>query len=280
MLCSDFLLGWFVPVKLFQGTRTEEITRAVVTLVIIFWVSLLLVWYVPGFKSWPGQIDYDPTLRTSDYSVVAGGLYSETMFKAGQNFWYTFWRTLKRQWHFVFWYYVGVAAIALLAGFASRRYGRWRHNRFYAWLADVYLLPHISQWHAMLTGFTFPAKTVVKADVLMSDDTLYKGEVADYFLTGDGSLAGLFLKNPRRFDRARYLREKGEWGTTRPTDTFWRDIPSAKLYLIGTKIINLNLNYEPATAPLGVVQRYVCLREARVRRCCRDHSIALIRKCP
>lgn len=253
-----FLLGWFVPLKLFQGTRTDEITRAVATLFLIFWFALLLVWYAPGFRSWPGSFPDTPQLRASDYSIVAGGLYSESMFQDyGQNFWLAFWRCLDRQWHFIFWYYISVALAAILMGIASRRYGKWRRYRLYSWFADVYLLPHISQWHAILTGFTFPEKATVIADVLMTDNTLYSGEVAEYFLSSDGSLSGLFLKNPKRFDRARYLKEKSDWGITRPVESFWRNIPSAKLYVIGSQIINLNLNYEPPTAPAEVVQRYV-----------------------
>jgi hypothetical protein len=253
-----FLLGWFVPVRAFQGTKTEEITRAVVTLFFIFWFSLILVWYVPGFKSWPCTFADTPQLRASDYSVVAGGLYSEAIFKDyGQAFWNALWRTLRRQAHLLCWYYVFVFATALLTGFVSRRYGRWRHNSLYSRFADAYLLPHISQWHAILTGFTFPEKTTVKADVLMTDDTLYRGEVAEYFLNGDGSLGGLFLKNPERFDRPRYLNERDTWGTTRPIKIFWRQIPSAKLYLLGSKIVNLNLNYEPPTAPNEVMKKYV-----------------------
>jgi hypothetical protein len=253
-----FLLGWFVPIRVFQSTRTEEITRAVVTLFFIFWFALLLVWYVPGFNAWPCPFSDNVRQRTSDYSIVASGLYSESMFQAyKQAFWDSFWRSLERQAHFLFWYYVFVIVAALLTGFFSRRYGKWRHNRLYSWFADAYFLPHMSQWHAILTGFTFPDKTKVRADVLMTDDTLYSGEIAEYFLNGDGSLAGLFLKEPERFDRTRYLKERDSWGTTRPVAKFWRHIPSAKLYLLGPKIVNLNLNYEPQTAPTNVVKRYV-----------------------
>jgi hypothetical protein len=91
----------------------------------------------------------------------------------------------------------------------------------------------------------------------MTDETLYRGEVAEYFLNGDGTLAGLFLKEPERFDRPRYLAERDTWGITRSPKKFWRSIPSAKLYLLGPKIVNLNLNYEPLSAPTNVVKRYV-----------------------
>jgi len=96
-----------------------------------------------------------------------------------------------------------------VVGWASKQYGRFKGWRPYAKFADIYLLPHISQWHAILTPFTFPdPKTTVKADVLMTDDTLYSGEVVDYFVDKDGDLSGLFLKNPRQFDRARYLKRR------------------------------------------------------------------------
>lgn len=99
----------------------------------------------------------------------------------------------------------------------------------------------------------------MKADVLMVDNTLYSGEVADHFVNKDGDLSGLFLRDPRRFDRIRYLREKETWGTTRSTMKFWSSIPSAKLYLIAEKILNLNLNYEPPGVghlKADIVERY------------------------
>jgi hypothetical protein len=209
-----FLLGRFAPVRLFQGTKTEELTRAVVTLAFIFAIALLAVWYVPGSKSYPFAFVDTPAQRTSDYMVVAGGLYNETMFKEyGRNFWEAFWRVLQRQGRTISWYYILCASFALVFGWATRRYGKLKGWRLYLWFSDVYLLPHISQWHVILTAFTFrDPKTVVKADVLMTDDTLYSGGVVDHFVNKDGDLSGLFLKNPRRFDRVRYQKEKDAWG--------------------------------------------------------------------
>jgi hypothetical protein len=253
-----FCLGLFLPIRAFQGVKAEEITRAVVTLIVLFAVALSMVWYVPGCKSHPWEFPDTVQQRAADYAIVAGGLYSEALFKEyGQNFWPPFWRTLERQARFVVWYYLVVTLVAVGLGLLSRYYGHLRRNRFFSWFADVYLLPQITQWHAILTGFTFPGKTTVKADVLMTDDTLYSGEVADYFLGNDGSLGGLFLRNPRRFDRPRYLKEQADWGTTRPREKYWRNIPSAKLYLIGSHIVNLNLNYEPRTATTDVLKKYI-----------------------
>jgi hypothetical protein len=273
-----FLLGRFVPVRVFQGTKTEELTRAVVTLAFIFCISLFAVWYTPGAKEHPFAFADTRHQRVSDYVTVASGLYSESMFKDyKQSFWEALWRVLERQGRMVFWYYVLCAFFAVLFGWATEKYGKlkdwrplgWVNGRFrrltewrpYPKFADLYLLPHISQWHVILTAFTFPdPKTVVKADVLMTDDTLYSGEIVDHFVNKEGHLSGLFLKNPRRFDRARYLKEKESWGITRATNTFWRPIPSAKLYLVADKIVNLNLNYEPPSVEdvkADTVERYL-----------------------
>lgn len=190
--------------------------------------------------------------------MVVSGLHSEPLFKEyGQGFWEALWRTFKRQGRVIFWYYVLVATVAFGLGVLTRYYGTLKGNRLFSWFADIYLLPHISQWHPILTGFTFAGKTTVKADVLMTNDVLYDGEVADYFLNSDGSLAGIFLKSPRRFERDRYLEERAKWGMTRPVATFWRNIPSAKLYLIGAKIVNLNLRYEPPEARKEILERYI-----------------------
>ena len=235
-----YLFGRSVPVRVFQGSKTEELTRAVVTLAFIFGLE--------GFERL--------------FQSRASGFYNESMFKDyGNRFWEALSRTLERQGRLVFWYYVLCAFFATTFGWASKQYGRIKHWRVYSKFADVYLLPHISQWHVILTAFTFPdPKTLVRADVLMTDDTLYSGEVADHFVDKEGNLSGLFLKNPRRFDRARYLKEKETWGVTRPTNTFWRTIPSAKLYLIADKIVNLNLNYEPPSiedVKADTVERYL-----------------------
>lgn len=254
-----FVLGLKVPVKFFQESKTEDLTRAVVTLGFVFVMALIAVWYVPFLKEHPFQFADTPQLRSSDYRVVASALYSEQAFREyGQKFWEALSRTSSRQGRFFCWYYILVVAVAWASGWASTHYGRFRRNKLYAKFADLYLLPHISQWYVLLKPFIFADKrTVVKADVLMTDDTLYRGDVAEYFLDKDGNLSGLFLANPTRFDRRTYLQERDRWGTVRAPSAFWRQIPSAKLYLIAEKIVNLNLNYEPPTPIAETVERYV-----------------------
>jgi hypothetical protein len=260
-----FVLRLKVPLRVFQDSKIEDLTRAVVTLSAVFVIALVAVWYLPFVESHPFVFPDTPQFRSSDYKTVVSGLYSEGMFKDyGNAFWDALGRTLRRQGRFLFWYYLLVAAIAWLSGWASTHYGKFRRNKVYAKFADFYLLPHISQWYAVLTPFTFPdGKTIVRADVLMTDDTLYRGEVAEHFVDKDGNLSGLFLASPSRFDRRTYLREKDAWGTTRPTSFYWRPIPSAKLYLVGDKIVNLNLNYEPPTPGAVTIEKYLSKLQKR-----------------
>jgi hypothetical protein len=260
-----FILGLSVPLKIFQERKTEDLTRAVVTLGVAFVLALIAVWYLPIAKDHPLNFPDTAHLRSSDYEVVASGLYNEEMFKlSGHQFWEALRRTFWRQGRFAFWYYALVGVVAWSSGWASRHYGSFRRNKAYSKFADLYLLPHISQWYVVLTPFTFQDKrTVVKADVLMTDDTLYRGDVAEHFVDKDGNLSGLFLANPTRFDRRTYLKERDTWGVTRPTSAYWRPIPSAKLYLIADKIVNLNLNYEPPTAIADTIAKYLSKLQRR-----------------
>lgn len=246
-----FVLGRFVPLRLFQERKTEDITRAVVTLAVVYGIALWAVWSWPGCKAHPFNFPDSERLRASDYETVAGGLYSDAIFKEHEHeFWSSLIRSLDRQGRFLCWYYALVFCLALACGLGIKYYGKLRRKRIFRWTADLYLLPHISQWYVLLTPFTFADKrTKVKVDILMTDNTLYRGNVADHFVDKDGNLSGLFLADPQRFDRRAYLREQDAWHSTRSLSTFWRPIHSAsanaKLYLVADKIVNLNLNYEP-----------------------------------
>ncbi len=191
--------------------------------------------------AWPPN-----STNSSDYKVVASAFYSEQFFhQAGEEFWRALDRAAWRQGQILGWYWGLVIVEALLLSFLVRRYGRYRGNRVYSKFADTLLLPNVSQWHVLLTPFVFPdRKATVKADVLSSEGTLYQGTVSDHFLDVDGMLSGVILTEPRRFDRRTYLKDKDE-GTKKETETYWRDIPSAKLYIFADKISNINLNYQP-----------------------------------
>jgi hypothetical protein len=257
-----FLLGRFVPLRLFQERKTEDIARAVFTLAFVYLAALWAVWYWPICNAHPFSFPDNSSLRLSDYQIVASGLYSETTFRQSQHeFWDALGRSVERQGRFLCWYYAFVFLLALLSGLGIKYYGKLRRNRLFAWIADFYLLPHISQWYVVLTPFAFEDKrTTVKADILMTDNTLYRGDVAEHFIDREGNLSGLFLANPLRFDRRAHLREQDAWGSARGPASFWREIPSAKLYLLADKIVNLNLNYQPplnTTDSEDIVKKFV-----------------------
>jgi hypothetical protein len=200
--------------------------------------------------------------KGGDYEIVASGLYSEAMFKEYKGeFWDALDRTLERQGRFLSWYYAFVFLLAISSVLGIKNYGKLRRHKVFARVADFYLLPHISQWYVVLTAFTFADKrTTVKADILMTDNTLYRGDVAEHFIDREGHLSGLFLATPKRFDRRAYLREQDAWGSTRNPALFWREIPSAKLYILADKIVNLNLNYQPpldTTDSEDIVKKFV-----------------------
>lgn len=253
-----FVLGLFFPLRVFQERKTEDLTRAVVTLVLVFFAALIAVWYVPVVNSHPLSFSDTSQLRSADYRLVFSCLYSESTFKeSGPRFWDAMSRSIDRQIRFVCWYYLLVTVWAWFSGWLIKNYYRFGRNSWYSRFADVYLLPHISQWYVLLTPFIFGRGTVVKADVLMTDDTLYRGDVAQHFVDKDGNLSGLFLTSPTRFDRRTYLKDRDVWGISRPKDFYWKPIPSAKLYLVADKVVNLNLNYLSPTAIANGVERYV-----------------------
>jgi hypothetical protein len=253
-----FVLGLYVPLRVFQDRKTEDLTRAVVTLVAVFALALLAVWYIPGIKSYPFNFPDSGPLRVSDYRTVFGGLYSELIYKeSGTQFWDALSRTVRRQARFITWYYLLVIAWAASSGWLSTNYYRLRQKSLYSHFADFYLLPHITQWYVLLTPFVVGPGTIVEADVLMTDDKLYRGDVAQHFLDKDGNLSGLFLANPTRFDRRSYLRDRDAWGFTRPMSFYWHAIPSAKLYLVADKILNLNLTYSSPAAIARGVERFL-----------------------
>jgi hypothetical protein len=254
-----FVLGAFVPLKEFHADEKEHLTHAVLTLGLMFLLALLLVYHVPIIKDHPYGFADSVQLRESDYKIVLSSLHSDKMFeKYEAQLWDAAPRIEMRQARFFFWYFLSVVAFAALMGAMSRRYGQLSRYAPFRLFADWYLLRHISQWHPLLTSFVFPdKKTLVKADVLMTDNTLYRGDIVAHFVGVDGNLSGLLLANPKRFDRAALLKERDTWGSNRSGAAFWREIPSAKLYLFGDKIINLNLNYEAPTAVPELISKFL-----------------------
>jgi hypothetical protein len=255
-----FFFNRFVPLRTLVPTKVETIYRAAVLAIIPFVVAILLVWHVPLCNNWPFPVDdAHQQLRRADYKTVTSALYSEQEFNKVESsglFWPALTRSSRRQVRLLLWYYLTVVGEGILFGMLAARYGKYQRSKIYSFVAESLLIPNISEWHLLLTPFVFPEKkAIVRADVLCTDGTLYDGEVKQYFLDGR-QLSGMILVEPRRYDRRRYLADCDK-GLTPDKTKYWRDIPSAKLYLFADKILNINLNYVPQEFLPGPVKNFI-----------------------
>jgi len=232
-----------LPLK-FQRTRTEEITFACLISLIPLLLALALTtnrWGLPIFGSW---IDYEEVFSAS---------YSERIFnKNPDQFWISVRHLLNGQAEFLLFIYYPLVVVetAVFVKLVSS-YGDWRGRFFvYDWVAQQALLRGVNEWYLLLTAFNFSKspKRKVEADILTDDDHLYQGEIAQHFIDYEGVLSGLILTSPRRFDRPGYLREKQKQDSADIVlaDPYWKDIPSAALYIARDKIVSLNLRYPTA----------------------------------
>jgi hypothetical protein len=250
------IFGWFVPAKSFVLTKTETAYKAIAVALVPFLFALVGAWYFPIMRNFPFPVDRSGTeVRRSDYKIVAAALYSEAQFEKSTNeFWPALTRSSRRQGRLISWYLLAMGLEATAAGVLAKNYARYRENPVlralgYRWLADKILFSYVSEWHPLLTPYLYvdPA-TTVQADILCTNDTLYQGTVSQYFLK-DGQLSGIFLRDPKRFDRHSYLNERAA-GRDPQVNDYWKSIPSENLYFFVEKIINMNLSYKP---PLGTL---------------------------
>jgi hypothetical protein len=241
-ICFSF----FIPLKKFQRTKSEEITFAAVAAVVPLVAAVMLIWQGGWFARHPFVFGSEHAQVAADYKTVFAGVYSEPFFNQNQQaFWQSGARAVRGQVTLLAWYYAFLTFEAVFLGLFARAYGRLHKNRVYGWVAGKILLSSISEWHAMLTPFAFPPKPSrnVMADVLTSDDHLYRGVVANHYVDREGKLSGILLKGVIRFDRVNYLREKAA-GSARPISNYWKPIPGQNVYVFAEKIININLAYE------------------------------------
>jgi hypothetical protein len=70
----------------------------------------------------------------------------------------------------------------------------------------------------------------------------YRGTIVEYSSDREGRLAGLIISAAKRYRRGDYLKDK-EKGPVR-TEDYWRIIKGTTLYIMASKILNMNLSYE------------------------------------
>jgi hypothetical protein len=264
-----FLTSWFVPLKLFERTRTQEATFAVAVALLPFAAALFGVWNMPVMRHLPFPIaEGTSSERSQDYQRVATLLTSSDASRLllgnpaaapssssspspSDANWRSLNRVLRRQARFLAWYFIFVGVEGVCFGLLARRYGDWQSHakryRLRLWLIRTFILPNISEWHLLLTSFNWPKRedVDVSVDILQSDGQLYQGRVSDYFIDSDGKLTGILLENVNRFDREAYNDARKASTTEQPISSaaFWKIIPGSRFYIGQSSISNLNVRF-------------------------------------
>ena len=284
-----FVSSLRVRLKLFQRTRTQEATFSVAVALLPFLFALAGTWYLPGMRHYPFPVpEGDSREERQDYRQITAifsspdasrllgqGPNAETPQVRNEN-WQALSRVFRRQMRFLAWYFAASALEGWLFGYLASKYGDWQlakpgerqagyakrsfkvrlkrlPRRVYDAVAAKLILPNISEWHMLLTDFSWPKRAgfFVSVDILQSNEHLYQGRVADYFIDSDGKLTGILLKNVSRFDRAAYFdaikAHRGDSLSAKPVlrEDFWRHIPSSHFYIGYASITNLNVRFAP-----------------------------------
>jgi hypothetical protein len=222
---------------------------------------------MPVMKTFPFGVNGNTVhLRRSDYKEVIASLYSEEEFRTSKTeFWPAFSRCSRRQGRLICWYILAIILEAWLAGKLAANHGKYKDNTVYKWLADKFLFSYISEWHPLLTPYLFVEKeTRVQADMLCTNGTLYQGIVTQHFVK-NGTLTGIFLSEPKRFDRERYQKDREAYQKDKEahsgkdmkkpeTKDYWTKIPSENLYFFADKIFNMNLTYLPPQGKVAEIE--------------------------
>jgi hypothetical protein len=238
---SRLILGWVVPRRIIQQSRSEEVARAILTSLIpltgaVLWASLrhAVVWE-----------SVKPALKT-----VFSGLYSEKMFEADPS---AFFSAAKAAWFAnlsIAWrLYLLLIAYAFLRDIILVNYGAIRNSQSFrtAWSKQVlafFVLPGVSEWYILLSSFSYKKSTLITVDILTKSGVLYRGTIEKPFLGPDGSLSGILLSNPERYERERYL-DDVKAGKNPNKDEYWRKIPSQTFFVFASEISNINLRHYP-----------------------------------
>lgn len=249
---SAILRRYFTP-KTTDRTKTDQLARSLFSVLGPLFVTVYLFHrfgflHNLAFHRYSEETGISPR---SDFKTFFSCLASDDLFKqAGDGFYVV----LNRIWHsflpMLVVFYVLNILVALGIGFSTQNYGvirGWSERHWYArWLRTIlnwFLLERVNFWQAILTPFVLSDKSaMIMLDVLVSNGVLYQGTSDQLFFDSDGKLAGIILKNPRRFERDELKAAKASGAVVNKED-FWRTIPSEILFIVASTILNININY-------------------------------------
>jgi hypothetical protein len=246
------LFSLFIPLDKFHRTRSEELTFGAFASLLPLALTFLAVLSAGWFGNHPFFFPDSAGQATSDYQAAFSSIYSETFFSQHQQeFWGAASRIAHRQARILVWLYFFTASEALLFGWLGKNFGRFHKFKPYEFAANKFLLPNISPWYFLLTPFMWapePERKVM-ADLLTSDDHLYRGQVVGHDVDTDGNLRGLLISGALRFNRHSYLQDKDSGKAADPND-YWKRIPGKNLFIFADKLSTLNLSYLPPTSSI------------------------------
>ena len=246
------LFSLFIPLDKFHRTRSEELTFGAFASLLPLALTFLAVLSAGWFGNHPFFFPDSAGQATSDYQAAFSSIYSETFFSQHQQeFWGAASRIAHRQARILVWLYFFTASEALLFGWLGKNFGRFHKFKPYEFAANKFLLPNISPWYFLLTPFMWAPEPErkVTADLLTSDDHLYRGQVVGHDVDTDGNLRGLLISGALRFNRHSYLQDKDSGKAADPND-YWKRIPGKNLFIFADKLSTLNLSYLPPTSSI------------------------------
>jgi hypothetical protein len=256
-LLFKFIFSLFIPLEKFRRTRSEEFTFGAVTTLLPLTLTLLSVLNGGWIGNHPFSFPDSPAQKQADYRMVASSLHSDAYFLQHQTeFWDASSRVTQRQGRILVWLYVSTIVEAFLFGWLGKRYARFRRFKPYAFLAEKLLIPNISSWYVLLTTFSWPEQPERKviADLLTSDDHLYRGQIVGYEVDAEGNLRGIMLNDALRFDRHSYLKGKDAKNSVNK-DHYWKKIPGRNLFVFADKLSTMNLSSFPPTSSIpGILE--------------------------
>ncbi len=236
-LLARWLLGFVVPRKAVVQSRSEEITRAAI------WAAFPLLIALSVTKSHGIFSRYGGTATLKTFFA---GLYSEAVFRNDPDRWF---RSASSMLHInlavLSWMYAVVIAASLALMVLTRRYATIRHTLPYGLPRDLLarlILPRVAEWHVLLSDMLLPTRDLLLYADILTRSGLYRGLVQDKVLGPDGGLRSITLGEPRRFQREQYLAAREKHGTA-DAETFWKTIPGDLFLIVGSEVLNLNLQY-------------------------------------
>jgi hypothetical protein len=253
------LFSLFIPLDKFRRTRSEELTFGAFASLLPLALTFLVVLSAGWFGNHPFFFPDSTAQRASDYQAAFSSIYSETYFaQHQQEFWGAVSRIAHRQARILVWLYSFTASEALLFGWLGKNFGRFHEVKLYEFAANKFLLPNISPWYFLLTPFMWPPKPErkVMADLLTSDDHLYRGQVVGHEVDTDGNLRGVLISGALRFDRHSYLQDKDS-GKAADPDDYWKKIPGKNLFVFADKLATLNLSYLPPASTIPEILQQI-----------------------